>query len=50
MTNLLMGEHIASNFSFPTLNEFNIGLHAGLGKVLRKQIRNVGVRVQTTKL
>ena len=49
-TNLLMCEDIATDITLLALNELYISFHTLFRKVARKEVANVGVRVQATEL
>ncbi len=50
ITYALMGENIRAESALLALDELDVGLHASPGKVLREEVRDVCVRVQSTKL
>jgi len=45
-----MGEDVTSDLTLPTLHELDIRLHSGLSEVLREDVGNICVRMETTEL
>ena len=45
-----MRQDIGAQFSLLALDDLHVSFHASLGVVLREQVRNVRIGVQTTKL
>lgn len=48
--NLLVGKDVAADLTLPALYKFHVCFHTSLGVVLGENVRDVGVRVETTKL
>ena len=47
---LLVSKNISAQLALFPLDELNVGLHASLRKILGEEVRDVGIRVQATKL